>query len=274
MARNNTDEKSIVKVGGRRENPFVQVDKEIVNNKDLSWAARGLLCYLLSKPGDWKIIIADLIKQSPAGRDAVYSLINELIKHGYIIRETKREKGRFAGYEYIVYEIPVEVTPETQKKPKRTSKANKINASTVSGKTVSGSTVSGKSDTTNKDFTNKDLTNKEIQSVCQSSVSMINTTVEEVAATSELKPKRTDGRTKSGFKDYSYEAIKARSGASDEVMCKAYRRYEQEVASGKVIPSPGGYIETIAKDLMKYHRANPVNHADQKKKTLMRSMYS
>ncbi len=107
------------------------------------------------------------------------------------------------------------------------------------------------------------------QSVCQTCVSM-----KEVAATSEIRPKGTDGRTKN-FKDYSFEAIKARTGASDEVMSKAYQRYEREVASGKAIPSPGGYIESIAKDLVKYHKAaDPANPAEQKKKTLMRSMYS
>lgn len=122
-----------------------------------------------------------------------------------------------------------------------------------------------------------------IQSVCQSSVNMKvpypekpNTDfVKEVAATSESKPKRTDGQTKYSFKDYSFEAIKTRTGATDEVMSKAYTRYEQEIAAGKAIPCPGGYLESIAKDLMMYHKAaHSANPASQKKKTLMRSMYS
>ncbi len=90
----------------KRENPFVQIDKTVLNDIRLSWKAKGLLAFLLSKPDHWEINIKNLIKQSRDGKEAVYSGINELIKFGYIVRIESRNKGRFSQIEYLIYENP------------------------------------------------------------------------------------------------------------------------------------------------------------------------
>ena len=144
------DNKSIIRVQKNKDNPYVMVDKRIFMNFDLSWKSKGLLGYLLSRPDNWRIIVADLIKQSTDGRDAVYSGLKELINARYIIRERKRsEKGRFSAYEYIVLEEPHEISDST------------TYGLSVSGKSVSGKSVSGKSDTNNTDSTKKDLNKNE-----------------------------------------------------------------------------------------------------------------
>lgn len=53
----------------------------------LSWKAKGLAAYLLSKPKGWRIWTADLIKRSTDGRDAVLSGLAELEAQGYLKRE-------------------------------------------------------------------------------------------------------------------------------------------------------------------------------------------
>ena len=45
------------------------VPNETAQNSNLSWAARGLLLYMLSLPTDWKLNEADLLGRSPKGRD-------------------------------------------------------------------------------------------------------------------------------------------------------------------------------------------------------------
>ena len=97
---------------------FYIADKRNTENKKLSWAARGLLTFLLGKPDNWSVVIEHLIDQTkesakPTGRDGIYSIINELIAEGYIIRTQSRIKGKISGYDYIVYSSPQHDLPHT-----------------------------------------------------------------------------------------------------------------------------------------------------------------
>ncbi len=106
---------------------YVTVDKGFVENPNLSWKAKGILLYLLSKPDDWQVYENDLVSHASDGRDGVRSGIRELEAAGYILRTQKRDdSGRMSGYEYEVYESP-----------------------TVDGKTVDGKTGAGKPAATN-----------------------------------------------------------------------------------------------------------------------------
>lgn len=98
---------SIIKVV-RHENPFAQIDKRILENKMLSWRAKGLLSYLLSRPPNWTVKTSDLVQRSKDGRDAVYSIMQELIKAGYIRRQgyERNNEGKYASVNYLVYEEP------------------------------------------------------------------------------------------------------------------------------------------------------------------------
>ena len=44
----------------RRRYRFLIIGQRAVEDARLSWAARGLLGYLLSRPDDWKVLIKDL----------------------------------------------------------------------------------------------------------------------------------------------------------------------------------------------------------------------
>ncbi len=78
----------------------------------MSWAARGLLVFLLGKPDHWKVSVAALVNETASsakatGRDAVYSLLQELIDAGYIgKRQGRGSAGEFGRTDYIVTEIP------------------------------------------------------------------------------------------------------------------------------------------------------------------------
>ncbi|MDH7577171.1 MAG: hypothetical protein QHH75_04925 [Bacillota bacterium] len=97
----------------KRKNPYAVIDKAFLSNVKLSWKAKGLLSYLLSKPDDWKIYVKDLINQSTDGRDAVYAGLKELEVQGYLERKKIRDdKGKILGYEYIIYERPANTGKE------------------------------------------------------------------------------------------------------------------------------------------------------------------
>jgi hypothetical protein len=101
----------------RLERNFYVLDKEISEDKRLSWAARGLLVFLLGKPDHWKVSVPALINETAAatkstGRDAVYGLLAELISVGY----ARRDKHSSGNVDYVVCE-PIPEKPEVGKKP-------------------------------------------------------------------------------------------------------------------------------------------------------------
>jgi hypothetical protein len=107
---------SIIRVCHNRENPFVMIDKDILNNGMLTWKAIGLLTYLLSKPDNWNISIEHLSKVTPDGSSSVRSALTELEAEGYLTRRPIKENGKIIEWERIVYEVPIEVDPKIKAK--------------------------------------------------------------------------------------------------------------------------------------------------------------
>lgn len=92
--------------------PFSRIPYAALNDDRLSWEARGLLSYLLSKPNTWRVQLKDLLKQTlnaigkTARRDKVYAILKELRAAGYITREFIRRDGEFKGVDYEISDTP------------------------------------------------------------------------------------------------------------------------------------------------------------------------
>lgn len=138
----------------KRENPFVQIDKSMLSDEKISWKAKGILAYLLSKPDDWVTYVTDIEKRSTDGRDSVNSGIKELIAAGYLERKQLREKGRFMGYEYSVYEYPIISEPVESDK---TENGIAVNGFSENGKTEDGEPVTSNNNLSNNDLSNNNL---------------------------------------------------------------------------------------------------------------------
>ena len=81
-----------------RRHRFVILDQQAVEDTRLSWAARGLLAYLLSRPDDWRVLINDLRKRGDLERDGIYKLLRELRDTGYVqFLRSRDEQGRIRG---------------------------------------------------------------------------------------------------------------------------------------------------------------------------------
>ena len=91
---------------------YAVIGNELLRDKRLSFAARGVLTYLLSHAHSWRMQVADLVKQSPAGRDAVYTIIRELKRFGYVRQERTRNSDGTFSWVTTVYEAP-QNSPET-----------------------------------------------------------------------------------------------------------------------------------------------------------------
>lgn len=62
----------------KRPSNFVMMDKTFLEDDRLSYKAKGLLAYLLSKPDDWKVIVGNLVNSSKDGKASVYAGLKEL----------------------------------------------------------------------------------------------------------------------------------------------------------------------------------------------------
>ncbi|MBZ8174782.1 conserved phage C-terminal domain-containing protein [Staphylococcus delphini] len=123
---------------------FVTVHKDFIHDSNISWKAKGILLYLLSRPDDWQIYETELKKHATDGRDSLRTGIKELEEAGYIHRTRIRdERGCFKEYEYHVFELP-----------------NQVGKSHL-GYTQLGKSHLGKPDTTNNNSTNNNLTNND-----------------------------------------------------------------------------------------------------------------
>ena len=98
--------------GDRPDSNFYVLDKAVSEDDRLSWAARGLLIYLLGKPDSWSVSVEHLQRQTEnsakhTGRDGVYALLKELVNLGYVTRvQTRDATGKMSGHDYIVSERP------------------------------------------------------------------------------------------------------------------------------------------------------------------------
>lgn len=92
----------------KRKKRFSIIDNRVIEDKRLTWGARGLLEYMLSKPDDWKFYMSELITHSDnEGRDKTYGYLKELKKYGYVIRKQGRNsKGKFEAQDLIVTDTP------------------------------------------------------------------------------------------------------------------------------------------------------------------------
>jgi hypothetical protein len=145
---------SIIK-RAKRNTPFVQIDKTPLQDKNLSLKAKGLLAYLLSLPDNWQIYVSELQNHSKDGRDSTTTALNELIENKYVLREKKREKGKFKGYEYTVSDTPFTEKPKTVK-PK-TENNELIITNNNNNKDFNNKTSKSVKETHTQDFLNSEI---------------------------------------------------------------------------------------------------------------------
>lgn len=147
-----------------KEERFAQIANEPLNDKRLSFKARGILAYLMSKPNDWQCNMVDIERHSETeGKQSIRNAFKELAKFGYVrLVSQRQENGHFVGKFYEVFEKPAfnpdftenhvngkSVEPsdrETDSRVNRSSENHEVNTNT---------------NTTNTDRTNTDTTKKE-----------------------------------------------------------------------------------------------------------------
>jgi hypothetical protein len=101
-------EPTIHKYTGNRH--YTKVSNALIQNKELSWKARGLLAYILSLPDNWEIHVSFLSDQSPNGKESVKSAIKELKALGYLHLETIKDSksGKIVTTRWTAFDDPAD----------------------------------------------------------------------------------------------------------------------------------------------------------------------
>lgn len=94
------EEKYIFRTKAEKE--FTVIRNKLIADKSLTWGARGLLIYLLSKSETWVVRKADLVAMSPASNHVVARIMKELESFGYIKRNRIRnKKGQWEWHTWV-----------------------------------------------------------------------------------------------------------------------------------------------------------------------------
>lgn len=91
----------------KRDCPYVTIDKTGIDDPNLSWAATGLLTYLIGRPGNWKINITHLSGVKLDGERATRGALLELREANYCHYFEIRKKGKVVETIYLVFEVPI-----------------------------------------------------------------------------------------------------------------------------------------------------------------------
>lgn len=94
----------------RRAKNFTVINNDIINDPRLDWRDLGLLVYLLSKPDNWEICTAHLIKIRKTGRDGIYTSLKVLCECGY----ASRKPNPAGGWNWTISENPNTEIPNTE----------------------------------------------------------------------------------------------------------------------------------------------------------------
>jgi DnaD/phage-associated family protein len=135
---------------------YTVLSNDLLCDSALTFEARGMLCYLLSKPHNWEVRFKDLIAASPAGMRVVRRIVGELEESGYMKRQRiHKDDGSFTWITEV-YEDPTcgGISDDT------TIGTDCIDGNTIGTDCIDGSCIDGKrTDIESIDLKSNDLKN-------------------------------------------------------------------------------------------------------------------
>ena len=112
-----------------KTNNYTVMSNHHFKEKKMSLKAKGLLSLMLSLPDDWDYSISGLATLSKDGKDSIMSALAELEKFGYLTRrQLVDDKGRFAGVEYNIFEVPQPKEPVSENSNSANKKSENSNS--------------------------------------------------------------------------------------------------------------------------------------------------
>jgi hypothetical protein len=85
-----------------KERDYASIENKVLNDNRLSYRARGILVYLLSKPSGWSVRSEDVVNNGTEGRDSIRACFRELKK----LRYARLVPNPGGGSQWIICEDP------------------------------------------------------------------------------------------------------------------------------------------------------------------------
>lgn len=85
---------------------FYTAHRGYLDDPRLSFKAKGVMTYLLSKPDGWKLNISDLMAHATDQEHAIRSGLAELREHGYASYRQPRVGNHFGPGQWHIWEVP------------------------------------------------------------------------------------------------------------------------------------------------------------------------
>lgn len=81
---------------------FTTIANDLLQDRRLSWKAKGLMAYVLSLPDDWQFSIDGLAAFAPDGRSTVETILKELKGFGYLnVKKISPKESGTGRFEYL-----------------------------------------------------------------------------------------------------------------------------------------------------------------------------
>lgn len=97
-------QRNIVRV--EKNKNYTTINNTSIQDNRLTWKAKAIHVFMLSRPDDWVFYNEELIKWAKDGKDAFLSGLKELKKYGYIKKEKRRNVDGTFDWITVVHEIP------------------------------------------------------------------------------------------------------------------------------------------------------------------------
>jgi len=108
---------TVLKIKHHEKN-YVILSKKPLEFQTLSWEAKGMWSYLMSRPENWNPNVEHLVNSFGTTKKRVWNILGELIEHGLCERGQERlDSGRMGPVFYTIYEEPLfkKCLPHSQK---------------------------------------------------------------------------------------------------------------------------------------------------------------
>lgn len=211
---------------------FTQIPNQIINDKKVSFKAKGLYLYFVSKPDEWEFSLSGITSQAKESMPTVISIINELIENGYMEKIKRRNSnGKQEVNQYLLHESPTDSRNLTQK-----TRFSKFDAENMS--------------TSNTKHSNTKLKNKEL--------------VQENKTTERKEKEKESSSTSADFKIWAKEKSKDKLNPSSYAYAleKKYKENDENI-----IIEFSNWLNNYKKRAQEEKIAEHINYLKKKKLT-------
>jgi hypothetical protein len=104
---------------------FTVISNQVINNHNLTYRARGILIYLLSKPDGWYTSAERLSSMHTEGRDAIRTCLKELQEAGYMQLFKRQDDLGLWESHWLVFDKPVHNAVDKIEQMRKTAKTPK-----------------------------------------------------------------------------------------------------------------------------------------------------